>query len=346
MHISKSSASVYKRLFSMGNSKGRIPKMLSCSSPSRDSSVNTSTSKSSSVSQSSAQINSVSPDNFRIIKKIGKGSFGKVYAVEKRGTKELFAMKVIENEESSEKDHVKSITKEVEILSSLNHPFIVTLWYAFVDEDSIYLVFELLSGGDLRHCIEEDNRLPSRKVVIYLCEVALALDYLKAKNILHRDIKPENLLLDEHGHIRLIDFNIAIELKDGELATSMCGTKPYVAPEVYRCLLDLGPGYSFPADWWSLGICGYEMLSGKRPYDIHSTTSLEDTLGMILLSNLTFPIYVENGMRDLISQILCSDVDQRLCSVDRMRKHPYLKSIDFNHIYEEEIMKTVNQINE
>ncbi|XP_054716935.1 serine/threonine-protein kinase 32B-like [Uloborus diversus] len=285
-----------------------------------------------------------SPEKFRIIRKIGKGSFGKVYAAEKRDTKELFAMKLVEKDLESNENQMQDINQEVEILSTLNHPFLITLWYAFQDEDYVYLVFELLPGGDLRRSIQDQGRLSQARALIHMCETALALDYLKMKKILHRDVKPENLLLDNQGHIRLIDFNTAIKVEDDRLATSMTGTKPYIAPEVFRCALDLDSGYSFPADWWSLGICAYEMLCGKRPYDIHSFTSYEDILGMFLFSKIEFPEYVESEMADLVKQILCVETEQRLSSVDHLRLHPYLKNVNFNQIYEQEIKTALCQV--
>ncbi|GLH04057.1 Protein kinase C, eye isozyme [Gryllus bimaculatus] len=97
-----------------------------------------------------------------------------------------------------------------------------------VNEEDLFLVSDLLLGGDLRYHVARGTAFDADCVLLYVCELAAALDFLQKKRILHRDIKPDNILLDEEGHVHLTDFNIAIILEEGQLATSMSGTKPYM----------------------------------------------------------------------------------------------------------------------
>ncbi|RWS01939.1 serine/threonine-protein kinase 32B-like protein, partial [Dinothrombium tinctorium] len=96
------------------------------------------------------------------------------------------------------------------------------------DEEDIFMVVDLLLGGDLRYHLQQERFFSEERVAFYLWEISLALDYLKSCKILHRDIKPDNILLDEAGHVHITDFNIAIELNERDEATSMSGTKPYM----------------------------------------------------------------------------------------------------------------------
>ncbi|GLH04056.1 Putative protein kinase C delta type homolog [Gryllus bimaculatus] len=100
--------------------------------------------------------------------------------------------------------------------------------FVCADEEDLFLVSDLLLGGDLRYHVARGTAFDADCVLLYVCELAAALDFLQKKRILHRDIKPDNILLDEEGHVHLTDFNIAIILEEGQLATSMSGTKPYM----------------------------------------------------------------------------------------------------------------------
>ncbi|CAB0012461.1 unnamed protein product [Nesidiocoris tenuis] len=202
------------------------------------------------------------------------GSIGIVCIVEKKDSKQMYAMKYMNKCQCWERDSLKNVLREIRILMILEHPFLVNLWFSFQDEEDIFMVSDLLLGGDLRYHLSQDVTFTEDCIILYACELGLALDYLQSQSIIHRDIKPDNILLDEEGHAHITDFNIATTLRDGQLATSMSGTKPYIAPEVFSVAMDELPGYTFPVDWWSLGVTLYELLARTRPYDIHSATSL------------------------------------------------------------------------
>ncbi|XP_015783089.1 serine/threonine-protein kinase 32B-like [Tetranychus urticae] len=277
-------------------------------------------------------------DDFQILRAIGKGSFGKVCIIQKRNTKKMYAMKYMSKNLCIQKDAFANVLREIQLLTRLEHPFIVKLWFTFQDEEDIFMVVDLLLGGDLRYHLQQEDCFSEKRVYFYLCEIALALDYLHSKYILHRDIKPDNILLDEEGHVHLTDFNIAIELKDGSEANSMSGTKPYIAPEVFECALDRRTGYSFAADWWSLGVCIYEMISGSRPYDIHSTTSLEKVLDFQRkpwpsLDSAT----LSAGFSSLLASLLTYQPSKRVASLDELKKCDYCAQTNFDEIFRKSV---------
>ncbi|PIO70108.1 hypothetical protein TELCIR_08048 [Teladorsagia circumcincta] len=113
----------------------------------------------------------------------------------------------------------------------------------------MYMVTDLLLGGDLRFHLNQQGKFAEDRSKLYMCEISLAIEYLHGRGIVHRDIKPENILLDEQG------------------------TRPYMAPEVYACALGFIDGYDSKVDWWSLGVTFYEMMRGRTPYEFspHAT---------------------------------------------------------------------------
>ncbi|XP_067314271.1 serine/threonine-protein kinase 32B-like isoform X3 [Pseudorasbora parva] len=200
----------------------------------------------------------VSFDHFQILRAIGKGSFGKVCIVQKRDSRKMYAMKYVNKQQCIERDEARNVLRELQVMRRLQHPFLVNLWFSFQDEEDLFMVVDLLLGGDLRFHLQQKVQFKEETVKLYICELALALCYLQREHIIHRDIKPDNILLDEHGHVHITDFNVATVLKGSEKASSLAGTKPYMAPEVFA-----GPGYDYAVDWWSLGITAYELLRGS-----------------------------------------------------------------------------------
>lgn len=282
----------------------------------------------------------VSFDHFTILRAIGKGSFGKVCIVQKKDTQQLYAMKYMNKRQCIEKNAVENVLSEVNLLKKLEHPFQVNLWFAFQDEEDIFLVVDLLLGGDLRYhtTLQQQVVFTERHVKLYVCEIGLALGYLRQHKIIHRDVKPDNILLDEEGHVHITDFNVAVQLsQDNDVVTSLAGTKPYMAPEIFACVLSECSGYSYAVDWWSLGICAFEVLRGKRPYEVHSGAAPSETRNMMLTSVLHFPSSWEEGMKGLLTKLLAIEPESRLSSVEELRNHPYMVDMDFDKVLRKEI---------
>ncbi|XP_059102505.1 serine/threonine-protein kinase 32A isoform X2 [Peromyscus eremicus] len=200
-------------------------------------------------------------DHFEILRAIGKGSFGKVCIVQKNDTKKMYAMKYMNKQKCVERNEVRNVFKELQIMKGLEHPFLVNLWYSFQDEEDMFMVVDLLLGGDLRYHLQQNVHFQEDTVKLFICELAMALDYLQSQRIIHRDMKPDNILLDEHGHVHITDFNIAALLPKETRITTVAGTKPYMAPEMFSSRKETG--YSFAVDWWSLGVTAYELLRGR-----------------------------------------------------------------------------------
>nr|XP_023655699.1 serine/threonine-protein kinase 32B [Paramormyrops kingsleyae] len=276
-------------------------------------------------------------DHFQILRAIGKGSFGKVCIVQKRDTKKMYAMKYMNKQKCIERDEVRNVFRELQVMQGLEHPFLVNLWYSFQDEEDMFMVVDLLLGGDLRYHLQQNVQFKEETVKLYICELALALYYLQCCHIIHRDIKPDNILLDEHGHVHVTDFNIATVLKDSEKAMSMAGTKPYMAPEVFQSFIDGGPGYSYPVDWWSLGITAYELLRGWRPYDIHSSLAVDDITNIFRGERVHYSSTWSKGMVSLLRKLLDKDPEGRLSTISDIQNSPYLADVNWDAILEKAV---------
>ncbi|XP_052636459.1 serine/threonine-protein kinase 32B isoform X4 [Harpia harpyja] len=276
-------------------------------------------------------------DHFQILRAIGKGSFGKVCIVQKRDTKKMYAMKYMNKQKCIERDEVRNVFRELQIMQGLEHPFLVNLWYSFQDEEDMFMVVDLLLGGDLRYHLQQNVHFNEGTVKLYICELALSLDYLQRYHIIHRDIKPDNILLDEHGHVHITDFNIATIVKGSEKASSMAGTKPYMAPEVFQAFMDGGPGYSYPVDWWSLGITAYELLRGWRPYEIHSATPIDEILNMFKIERVHYSSAWCKGMIALLKKLLTKDPECRLSSLADIQSSPYLADVNWDAVLEKAV---------
>ncbi|KAI1314312.1 hypothetical protein EDD11_002296 [Mortierella claussenii] len=274
--------------------------------------------------------------HFHLLRSVGKGAFGKVRVVQHKRTKEIYALKYINKAKCIRMRAVENIIQERRLLEEVEFPLICNLRYAFQDDENLFMVLDLMLGGDLRFHLERAGSMREDVVKFYVAEVALALDALHARRIIHRDLKPDNVLLDEHGHAHLTDFNIAVYFNPAKPLLSIAGSMAYMAPEVL-----LRKGYLQSVDWWSLGVVMFELLFGKRPFRGKSNDLLTNS---ILRDPLPFP----ENVKDLVSAP-CLDVLSRLCErditkrlgctadgLDEIKKHPWFKGIDWDKLITKE----------
>ncbi|CAM4672184.1 unnamed protein product [Leuciscus chuanchicus] len=209
--------------------------------------------------------------------------------------------------------------------------------YSFQDEEDMFMVVDLLLGGDLRYHLQQNVHFTESTVKHYVCEIALALHYLRNKHIIHRDIKPDNILLDEHGHAHLTDFNIAAIVKKDLKATSIAGTKPYMAPELFQSFEGTHPGYSFSVDWWSLGITAYELLRGQRPYIMRTNTPANEILQTFHKAHPCYPAAWSSGIKSLLQMLLCVDAQKRISCLSELQDLEYLSDVNWDAVLSKQI---------
>lgn len=274
----------------------------------------------------------VNLNHFRLLRVVGRGAFGKVRIVERKDTNLSFALKYIRKDEVVRSESVRNIIRERRMLEHVNHPFICNLRYSFQDIEYMYLVVDLMSGGDLRFHISRKT-FTEDTVRFWIAELGCALRYVHGQGIIHRDVKPDNVLLDGEGHVHLTDFNVASDVVPGKQLTSKSGTLAYLAPEVYA-----GQGYDTRADWWSLGVTFYECIYNKRPFEGNSENSLSS---VIQAATPKFPITappVSLPCLYAISSALEGDPSKRMGATwESFVNHEFFSMIDFDALERKEI---------
>ena len=280
------------------------------------------------------KIKDVGVDDFKIIKVIGRGSYGKVCLVEFKQTKELFAMKSLKKNVLLDEDQVESTLLEKNILQSLDYPFLVGMVFCFQTEERVYFVLPFIQGGELFQHLRKFKYFPEKNVQFYAAIIGLSLEYLHKKGIVYRDIKPENILLEKDGYLKLIDFGMAKILKEDEKTNSFCGTPEYLAPEIIT-----GEGHNRMADWWSYGTLVYEMLFGIPPFFNENVEMMYD---LITNKELRFPkkFNVSDEAKDLLRKLLIKKQTERFGingGFEEIKKHPFFNGIDFKALEEKKI---------
>ena len=273
------------------------------------------------------KVKEVKLDDFKVLKVIGRGSFGKVCLVQYLPTNEIYAMKSLKKDILIEQEQIENTLMEKEILQTIDHPLLCSLVFCFQTIERIYFVMPFLSGGELFQHLRKFRTFNENQVRFYGGQIALALDYLHSKGIVYRDLKPENILMDEKGYLRLADFGMAKKLNDNEKAMSFCGTPEYLAPEIILCT-----GHDKMADWWSFGILLYEMLYGLPPFYDENVDKMYEKIksGSIKLQKR---IQLSDEAKDIIKKLLEKDPKKRLGyqnGIEEIKKHPFFSNCDFD----------------
>ncbi|KAF5747684.1 serine/threonine-protein kinase [Tripterygium wilfordii] len=271
-------------------------------------------------------------EDFEVLSVVGQGAFGRVYQVRKRGSTEIYAMKVMRKDKIMEKDHAEYMTAERDILTKIDHPFIVQLKYSFQTKYRLYLVLDFINGGHLFFQLAHHGLFREDLARVYAAEIVSAVSHLHTNGIMHRDLKPENILLDADGHVILTDFGLAKQFGENTRSNSMCGTVDYMAPEIVQ-----GKGHDKAADWWSVGILLYEMLTGKAPF----VGNREKIQQKIVKEKIKLPAFLTSEAHSLLKGLLNKDPSKRLgsgpCGTEEIRRHKWFKPINWKKLEAKEI---------
>merc|ERR1719300_287549 len=285
--------------------------------------------------KSKPDIPKVSMDDFKILKVLGKGAYGKVFQVRKvrgpGGGGTVYAMKAMDKSRiCGSRTDVRHTKAERDVLVSVEHPFIVKLKFAFETPKRLYLVQEFCCGGELFRRMEVERLMVESVAKFYLQEIVLALEYLHSLDIVYRDLKTENVMLDREGHVKLIDFGLSkTDMKDDTLTHTFCGTVEYMAPEVIL----KEPGYGKPADWWSFGVFTFDLLTGRSPF--HSNQGKHATKERILKGKFATPRVITPDANDFVRKLLRRPVERRLGSARgaaELKAHPFFHDTDWEAV--------------
>jgi len=280
-------------------------------------------------------ITAVNKNFFQFHYVIGKGGFGKVWKVEKKKSKQLYAMKEMAKSRVITKRSVNSVINERKLLTTLKHPFIVNMAFAFQDRENLYLVMDLLTGGDLRYHISRHRKFTEEQTRFFVGCMILGLDYIHKNGIIHRDIKPENLVFDHSGYLRITDFGIA-RIWNPENAQDTSGTPGYMAPEV-MCRQNHGVA----VDYFAVGVIAYECMYGRRPYVGKTRKEIRDHIlsRQVQVKRNEIPPGWSMNAADFINKLLQRKAVSRLgCNgPDEVKAHPWIKDFPWTDLYEKKI---------
>ncbi|XP_066137906.1 cGMP-dependent protein kinase, isozyme 2 forms cD4/T1/T3A/T3B isoform X2 [Euwallacea fornicatus] len=247
------------------------------------------------------EFSTVRLDELKILATLGVGGFGRVELVQINGKpNKSYALKQMKKSQIVETRQQQHIMSEKEIMGEANCDFIVKLYKTFRDAKYLYMLMESCLGGELWTVLRDKGYFDDTTTRFYTACVVQAFDYLHSRNIIYRDLKPENLLLDAKGYVKLVDFGFAKKLHAGRKTWTFCGTPEYVAPEVI-----LNKGHDISADYWSLGVLMFELLTGTPPFNGSDPMK---TYNVILkgIDAIDFPKNITRNATALIKK-LCRD---------------------------------------
>nr|XP_046233634.1 cGMP-dependent protein kinase 1 isoform X1 [Scatophagus argus]XP_046233635.1 cGMP-dependent protein kinase 1 isoform X1 [Scatophagus argus] len=266
--------------------------------------------------------------DFNIVDTLGVGGFGRVELVQlKNEEAKTYAMKILKKRhivDTRQQEHIRS---EKHIMTEAHCDFIVRLYRTFKDSKYLYMLMEACLGGELWTILRDRGSFEDSTTRFYTACVVEAFAYLHAKGIIYRDLKPENLILDSRGYAKLVDFGFAKKIGVCKKTWTFCGTPEYVAPEII-----LNKGHDVSADYWSLGILMYELLTGSPPF---SGPDPMKTYNIILrgIDMIEFPKKITKNAANLIKKLCRDNPSERLGNlkngVKDIQKHKWFEGFNW-----------------
>merc|ERR1712063_96308 len=254
---------------------------------------------------------------------LGRGAFSTVKEVTSKRSGRKYAVKIIDKKNVGQ--DMQRLRTEIEILTRVKHPNIINLKEIMEDDDTLYIITELVTGGELFDKIVELGAYSEADAAELVAKMVSAIDYLHNQNIVHRDLKPENLLLKadtDISEVKLADFGLSKIVSDGvqkQMMQTACGTPGYVAPEVLTA-----DGYDKEVDLWSIGVITYILLCGFPPfYNEHLPILFES----IMKADYDYPEdywdEISDTAKNFIDRLLVVEPDKRMTTKQAL-EHPWL----------------------
>lgn len=269
--------------------------------------------------------------DYEVVDTLGTGTFGRVRLCRHRANGRHYALKIMKKTEVVRLKQVEHVHSERRIQATLLHPFIVRMAGSFQDTNNLYMVLELVIGGELFSHLRRAGRFSNETSRMYAAQVVLALQHLHSLDIIYRDLKPENLLIDDKGYLKITDFGFAKEVTDR--TWTLCGTPEYLAPEIIQ-----SKGHGKGVDWWALGVLLYEMLAGYPPFFDENPFGIYQK---ILLGRVECPRHFDANAKDIVRRLLQSDRSKRLGNLkggaDDVKRSKWFKGLDFDALIKREI---------
>ncbi|CAG9315247.1 unnamed protein product [Blepharisma stoltei] len=267
--------------------------------------------------------------HFTPIKVIGKGGFSTVSQVRKKDTGQLYAVKTMDKEFVKGEDKVNQILTEKDIMTKVNHPFIVKMHWAFQTQKKLHLVLDFCPGGELFFHLHNLGRFTEEQAKFYFGEILLGLEHLHDNGVIYRDLKPENILLDIDGHIRLTDFGLSKQnLSHHQKTYSFCGSPEYMSPEMLN-----NQGHTRSVDFYSLGALLYEMLTGLSAFYDSNRSRM---YWKILNEDLPVPNFLSKNAKSLLQGLMEKNPDLRLGNENGfkdIKDHPWCHNIQWDKLF-------------
>ncbi|KAH9950975.1 snf 1 [Amylocystis lapponica] len=251
---------------------------------------------------------------YTVIKEIAEGTFGKVKMAVHTITGHEVAMKFISKQVIAATKTKTRVQREVEYMRTLRHPHIIKLYEVISTPTDIIIVLEY-AGGELFNYIVDHGHMPEPQARRFFQQLISGIEYSHRLKIVHRDLKPENVLLDADLNVKIADFGLSNEIKDGDFLKTSCGSPNYAAPEVIRGGLYTGP----EIDVWSCGVILYVMLCGRLPFEDDDVQTLFTKISQGVYH---MPPYLSSEARGLINGMLAVDPVKRI-TIPEILQHPF-----------------------